>query len=59
MPARAVPTPTRTIGDRSGYHVLRTCRRPYRFPHYHGLGDTPEELNHGKMASIARPAGAR
>jgi len=54
-----VPTLTRTIGDRSDYHVLRTHQRPYLFlscgewAHYHGPGDTPEKLNYGKMAGIA------
>ncbi|HSH69638.1 MAG TPA: M28 family peptidase [Deferrisomatales bacterium] len=57
---RVVPTLTRYIGDRSDYHVLRTRQRPYLFlscgewAHYHGLGDTSEKLNYGKMAGIAR-----
>jgi hypothetical protein len=57
---RVVPTLTCYIGDRSDYHVLRTHQCPYLFlscgewAHYHGSGDTPEKLNYGKMAGIAR-----
>ena len=57
---RIIPTLTNYIGDRSDYHVLRTHQRPYLFlscgewAHYHDPGDTPEKLNYGKMAGIAR-----
>lgn len=57
---RSVPVLNRYVGDLSDHHVFRVNERPYllltcgRWQHYHQAGDTPENLNYGKVASVAR-----
>jgi hypothetical protein len=54
-----VATLNEHIGDMSDHHIFRRTDVPYLFfscghwEHYHRRSDTPEKLNHEKMARIA------
>ena len=56
--ARVVTALNRYVGDMSDHHVFRLNEVPYLFltcghwPHYHQASDTPDRLDHPKMAAI-------
>ncbi|MDZ7801776.1 MAG: M28 family peptidase [Trueperaceae bacterium] len=57
--ARFVTALNAYVGDMSDHHVFRLNRVPYLFlscghwAHYHEPSDTPDRLDHSKMAAIA------